>query len=154
MHRDLKPENLLLDSRGNVKVADFGFSNINFKDQLMMTFCGSPYYAPPEMNRGVSYLGPAADAWSLGVILYACLTGTLPFSGPDINTLYRTIRKGVYFVPDYLEPSTPHRRETFESSDACGLTRCLLVCPSFIAHRSRRGGPVEQASAPSAARAD
>ena len=102
----MKPENLLLDSNNNIKIADFGFSNVTSRQQLMTTFCGSPYYAPPEMNRGISYLGAPADVWSLGVIFYACLTGTLPFSGTDIGSLYRAIRRGGYVLPDYIDPRT------------------------------------------------
>ena len=49
MHRDLKPENLLLDERGSIKIADFGFSNTFWKGDFLDTFCGSPFYAAPEM---------------------------------------------------------------------------------------------------------
>ncbi|EPZ32745.1 Protein kinase, catalytic domain-containing protein [Rozella allomycis CSF55] len=99
IHRDLKPENLLLDEKGNIKIIDFGFGNTYHIDQLLHTFCGSPYYAAPEMIKGVSYTGPEVDIWSLGVILYAMLTGTLPFDGKDLSQLYERIQSGKFKQP-------------------------------------------------------
>ena len=83
VHRDLKPENLLLDSKYNVKVADFGLSNMITDGDFLKTSCGSPNYAAPEVISGRLYAGPEIDIWSCGVILYALLTGRLPFDdGP------------------------------------------------------------------------
>lgn len=79
VHRDLKPENLLLDTDGNVKINDFGFSNLIRPGKLFSTFCGSPIYAPPEIILEKEYLGPAVDIWSMGVILYALVNGQLPW---------------------------------------------------------------------------
>lgn len=79
LHRDLKPENLLLDRQRNIKIIDFGFGNTFHKDRLLDTFCGSPFYAAPEMIQGIKYTGPEVDVWSMGVILYALLSGRLPF---------------------------------------------------------------------------
>lgn len=79
VHRDLKPENLLLDNDGNVKINDFGFSNLIRPGKLFSTFCGSPIYAPPEIILEKEYLGPGVDVWSMGVILYALVNGQLPW---------------------------------------------------------------------------
>lgn len=79
IHRDLKPENLLLDADCNIKIADFGFSNIIRPGKLFSTFCGSPIYAPPEIILEKKYSGPAVDIWSLGVILFVLVTGSLPW---------------------------------------------------------------------------
>jgi len=79
VHRDLKPENLLLDSKKDIKIVDFGLSNIYSKGQLLNTQCGSPCYAAPEVIEGKSYSGMMVDMWSTGIILFAMLCGYLPF---------------------------------------------------------------------------
>ena len=91
VHRDLKPENLLLDSKRQIKIADFGLSNIYENGQLLKTACGSPCYAAPEMIAGKPYYGLKSDIWSTGVILYAMLAGYLPFEDPDTAKLYKKI---------------------------------------------------------------
>jgi 5'-AMP-activated protein kinase catalytic alpha subunit len=78
-HRDLKPENLLLDHNNNIKLVDFGLSNLYKEGEKLKTACGSPCYAAPEMIRGERYNGLGADIWSSGVILYAMVCGYLPF---------------------------------------------------------------------------
>lgn len=80
VHRDLKPENILLDSEGNVKINDFGFSNVIKPGKLFSTFCGSPLYAAPEIFLAKEYTGPEVDIWSMGVILYVLVFGQLPWA--------------------------------------------------------------------------
>ncbi len=63
-HRDLKPENLLLDRNKNIKIVDFGLSNIWKQGQTLKTATGSPCYAAPEMIRGKRYFGTGVDIWS------------------------------------------------------------------------------------------
>ncbi|XP_063411324.1 5'-AMP-activated protein kinase catalytic subunit alpha-2-like isoform X7 [Mytilus trossulus] len=102
VHRDLKPENLLLDDKLNVKIADFGLSNMMQDGEFLRTSCGSPNYAAPEVISGKLYAGPEVDIWSCGVILYALLCGTLPFDDEHVPTLFRKIKSGIFAVPDYL----------------------------------------------------
>ncbi|KAK3147569.1 hypothetical protein QOZ80_3BG0284010 [Eleusine coracana subsp. coracana] len=102
VHRDLKPENLLLDSKFNVKLADFGLSNIMHDGHFLKTSCGSPNYAAPEVISGKLYAGPEVDVWSCGVILYALLCGTLPFDDENIPNLFKKIKGGIYTLPSHL----------------------------------------------------
>ncbi|KAF0694234.1 Aste57867_14870 [Aphanomyces stellatus] len=107
-HRDLKPENLLLQGGPNgimVKVVDFGLSNTHEGDRLLQTACGSPCYAAPEMIEGKLYIGPKADIWSLGVILFAMVCGYLPFEDNNTSVLYKKILSGQYKAPNYISPS-------------------------------------------------
>eukprot|EP01063_Lacrimia_lanifica_P036539 TRINITY_DN7286_c0_g2_i1.p1 TRINITY_DN7286_c0_g2~~TRINITY_DN7286_c0_g2_i1.p1 ORF type:complete len:663 (+),score=227.64 TRINITY_DN7286_c0_g2_i1:77-1990(+) len=98
-HRDLKPENLLLDQNLNIKIADFGLSNLMQDGDFLKTSCGSPNYAAPEVISGMIYAGPEVDVWSCGVILYALLCGRLPFDEDTIPALFREIKAGNYTLP-------------------------------------------------------
>jgi len=79
VHRDLKPENLLLDRNNNIKIVDFGLSNVYNPGQKLQTACGSPCYAAPEMIEGKAYNGLEVDICSCGIIMYALICGYLPF---------------------------------------------------------------------------
>lgn len=102
VHRDLKPENLLLDSTGMVKVSDFGFARYIPPDNLMSTSCGSTGYASPECLSGKKYDGIKSDMWSVGVILYAMVTGQLPWTGKNHADVCKQIEKAEYKIPNYL----------------------------------------------------
>ncbi|KAJ3403002.1 MAP/microtubule affinity-regulating kinase 3 [Chytriomyces hyalinus] len=119
IHRDLKPENLLLDSQKTIKIIDFGFGN-NFKlDSQLDTFCGSPFYAAPEMILGKKYTGPEVDVWSLGVVLFALLCGHLPFDDENMKELYKKIASGMYRCPDYVSPTARHLIHRLIQVDPC-----------------------------------
>ncbi|NXV98956.1 MARK1 kinase, partial [Fregetta grallaria] len=115
VHRDLKAENLLLDADMNIKIADFGFSNEFTVGNKLDTFCGSPPYAAPELFQGKKYDGPEVDVWSLGVILYTLVSGSLPFDGQNLKELRERVLRGKYRIPFYM------------STDCENLLKKLLV---------------------------
>jgi serine/threonine protein kinase len=102
-HRDLKPENLLLDQHKNIKVADFGMAAWQADENLLETSCGSPHYASPEIVAGKSYNGTASDIWSCGIILFALLTGRLPFDDDNIRTLLQKVKTGQFDMPTDID---------------------------------------------------
>lgn len=85
-----------MDTQYNIKLSDFGFARNNMlkkNGQMKMsnTFCGSYAYASPEILKGVAYQPNASDVWSIGVVLYAMVYGTLPF---DDTTYQRLLKVG------------------------------------------------------------
>ena len=104
VHRDLKPENLLLTRNHILKIIDFGLSNYfnNNQNNLLVTPCGSPCYASPEMVSGKKYNGFKIDIWSTGIILYAMLCGYLPFEDKDNDLLFKKILECKLDLPHHL----------------------------------------------------
>mmetsp|Transcript_33534 Transcript_33534/g.74200 ORF Transcript_33534/g.74200 Transcript_33534/m.74200 type:complete len:874 (-) Transcript_33534:546-3167(-) len=97
IHRDLKPENILMDDKMNIKIADFGLAAVTAPFSRGLTQqCGTPEFTAPEIVNGKEYDGPSVDIWSMGVILYEMVTGTLPFRGSTQSALFKAISRGVY----------------------------------------------------------
>ncbi|KAG2173416.1 hypothetical protein INT44_008768 [Umbelopsis vinacea] len=119
VHRDLKPENVLLDKNQHIRLCDFGFGKVCDDQQLLTTYCGSPFYAAPEMVTATPYTGPKVDIWSCGVILFAMLSGKLPFQCENMPDLFKKISIGAYNVP-----------HSIKSSPAALIARMLCVRPS------------------------
>ena len=106
IHRDLKPENILIASLQPplIKIADWGMAAFAPPTLQLETSCGSPHYASPEIVNGEKYQGNATDIWSCGVILYALLTGRLPFDDKDVRTLLSKVKSGKYEMPTWIDP--------------------------------------------------
>ena len=98
-HRDIKPENILLDEFKNVKLGDFGLSGRMIDGEFMKTSCGSANYAAPEIVSGLKYAGTEVDIWSLGVLLYTLLAGSLPFDEASMPLLIAKIKEARYRLP-------------------------------------------------------
>ncbi|KAL6300403.1 kinase-like domain-containing protein [Sparassis latifolia] len=106
IHRDLKPENILIHSLNPplIKIADWGMAAFAPPTLQLETSCGSPHYASPEIVNGHKYCGTATDIWSCGVILYALLTGRLPFDDKNVRTLLGKVKLGKYDMPSFVDP--------------------------------------------------
>jgi serine/threonine-protein kinase len=109
-HRDVKPSNLLVGRDGVLRVADFGLATGRDVERLTETgaFVGTPGYTPPEqMHVGADGIGPRADVWALGVVLYEALTGALPFELTSINAYIAQVRADAPRPPSARAPEVP-----------------------------------------------
>jgi serine/threonine protein kinase len=126
IHRDLKPSNILLAADGTPKIADFGLAKMISGDGGQTRtgeILGTPGYMAPEQAEGRRDIGPAADIWALGAILYECLTGRRPFCGSSVLETLELIRSGVPPPPRALCNAIPAALEAI-------CLRCLEKVPA------------------------
>ncbi|KAF7328751.1 Non-specific serine/threonine protein kinase [Mycena venus] len=102
VHRDLKIENILISQTGNIKIIDFGLSNLYDPVAHLGTFCGSLYFAAPELLNAKVYTGPEVDVWSFGVVLYVLVCGKVPFDDQSMPALHAKIKRGLVEYPVWL----------------------------------------------------
>ncbi|WFD42207.1 non-specific serine/threonine protein kinase [Malassezia psittaci] len=125
VHRDLKIENILISKSGNIKIIDFGLSNLYSPHSHLNTFCGSLYFAAPELLNARVYTGPEVDVWSFGVVLYVLVCGKVPFDDQNMPALHAKIKRGQVEYPVWLSTeckqllsrmlvTNPHQRATLQ----------------------------------------
>ncbi|KAH8109432.1 Pkinase-domain-containing protein [Phellopilus nigrolimitatus] len=138
VHRDLKLENVLLDERCRVKLGDFGFTREYERGSLLDTYCGTTGYAAPEMLLAKKYLGQEVDVWSLGIIFYCLLTGTLPFDDDDESRMREKIIIGTFDIPDWLSPDARDLiRKILQYEPAKRLTIPQILAHPWFAHSTK-----------------
>ena len=115
VHRDLKIENILISKTGDIKIIDFGLSNLFSPRSLLKTFCGSLYFAAPELLQARQYAGPEVDVWSFGIVLYVLVCGKVPFDDQSMPQLHAKIKRGIVDYPQWL------------SAGEFGLVRCRCI---------------------------
>ena len=108
VHRDIKLDNILIDLDNNIKICDFGVSKIVNKGDVMIEQCGTPAYIAPEILLNKGYEGFGVDVWSAGVVLYAMLSGTVPFKGSNIKELHNLIISGNYPIIKDISDNAAH----------------------------------------------
>lgn len=119
VHRDLKIENIMINLKGDIKIIDFGLSNLYMPKSLLKTYCGSLYFAAPELLSAKPYTGPEVDVWSFGVVLYVLVCGKVPFDDPVVSVLHEKIKKGHVEYPSFISKECVSL-----------LSRMLVVDPS------------------------
>lgn len=102
VHRDLKIENIMINQKGDIKIIDFGLLNLYTPKSLLKTYCGSLYFAAPELLSAKPYTGPEVDVWSFGVVLYVLVCGKVPFDDPVVSVLHEKIKRGNVEYPSFI----------------------------------------------------
>eukprot|EP00079_Xenopus_tropicalis_P029204 XP_012824444.1 PREDICTED: serine/threonine-protein kinase ULK1 isoform X3 [Xenopus tropicalis] len=119
IHRDLKPQNILLSCSGGrksnpnnirIKIADFGFARYLQNNMMAATLCGSPMYMAPEVIMSQHY-DAKADLWSIGTIIYQCLTGKAPFQASSPQDLRLFYEKNKNLTPNIPRETSCHLKQ-------------------------------------------
>jgi len=141
-HRDIKPENILLDSDMNVKLADFGLCHNVNSSCLLKTPCGSPFYAPPEVIANKEYDGKLSDIWSIGVVLFTMITGSLPWKSGNQTQLFLQIENADYTIPRWI----PHNIQTLIKGLMAPNPRDRIPTNDILNHPwfSEESSPIDQ----------
>jgi serine/threonine protein kinase len=143
-HRDLKPENIFISKFPHIKVSDLGLCGVISHNDMMSTFCGSPCYCAPECLAHLHYDGRMCDVWSLGVVLFAMVTGSLPWTIANTSAMLRQILTANYAIPPHVSPKCrdliqrmlvkdPSQRLSLERVLAHPWMGCAQKCPHAFA---------------------
>ena len=98
----------MISKDGDIKIIDFGLSNLYSPRSQLSTFCGSLYFAAPELLNAKPYTGPEVDVWSFGIVLYVLVCGKVPFDDQNMPALHAKIKRGVVEYPNWLSPECRH----------------------------------------------
>jgi tetratricopeptide (TPR) repeat protein len=115
VHRDLKPDNVLFAADGTPKVTDFGLARKTESDSGLTAtgaIMGTPSYMAPEQAAAAKGVGPPADVWALGAILYECLTGRPPFKAATVIDTILQVTNADPVPPRQLQPNLPRDLDT------------------------------------------
>ncbi|KAL5118309.1 Serine/threonine-protein kinase [Pleosporales sp. CAS-2024a] len=138
VHRDLKIENILISKTGDIKIIDFGLSNLFSPRSQLKTFCGSLYFAAPELLQAKQYTGPEVDVWSFGIVLYVLVCGKVPFDDQSMPQLHAKIKKGHVDYPPWLSGGKSPQSQTWM------LANLLIIECRNLIHRMLQTDPAQR----------
>lgn len=138
VHRDIKPENLMFaEGRSEIKLTDFGLAT--YKQAVMKDSCGTPPFMAPELILQKPY-GKEVDMWALGVCLFQCLTGGMPFDQVQQEMMFIAIKRSSYIIrPEWnLSPEVVHLMKSLLEVDP----KLRLTANQMLEHPWIKGEPL------------
>lgn len=133
-HRDIKPENVLFDSKGNLKLSDFGLAQRFTRGVPMRGGAGTHYYLSPEMLVGEEGYDEKVDVWGAGVLLYKMLSGEVPFSGETTKDMVRAIIRDEALLPNRYFGSVSAEAKDLIWKMLCKDRRRRLTAEQVLRH--------------------
>lgn len=130
MHRDIKLDNILIDPNGNIKICDFGIAKIVGKGDKVREQWGTPAYMAPEIMNEDGYESFYPDFWSMGVLLFTLLFGTVPFKAQWMEELHALIQQGEFVIP----PGVSQEAQNLIKSLIVVNPKQRITIPEILSH--------------------